>query len=146
MLLGIAGFIALSFAFPVVVSYWLDRRAHDGVDWFKRRRVLARGQVAEARILSSSLVPTKTTGSKLSGAYSIVYEVRPDGAAPFRTKAIEVMFFSEARANLVEGSTVEVRFDPGDHTVVLVRADIGKLQSDRDAARRAKEDALLRGS
>lgn len=144
MLAAIAGFVLLSVAFPVVISYWLDRRNHEGLDWFRRRAILTRGQPARAVVLSSELLVGRATGSKYSGAYSIVYEVRPEGAAPFRQRSVEVMWFSEARAQLAEGQEVWVRFDPADGTVLLVRRDARQLLADRDAARRAKEDELLR--
>lgn len=145
MLAGIVGFVLLSAAFPVVISYWLDRRNHEGLDWFRRRAILRRGQPARAVVLSSTLLVGQSTGNKSTGAYSIVYEVRPEGAAPFRQRGLEVMWFSEARAQLVEGQEVGVRFDPADGTVVLVRQDARQLLAARDAARRAKEDALMRG-
>lgn len=146
MLVGIGGFVAFSFSIPVVVSYLLDRRNHDGVDWFKRRRILGSGESASARILSSSMLVGRQTGSKYSAAYSIVYEVMPASRAPFRAKGIEVLYFSEAHANKVDaGSTVQVRFDPSDQTVVLVRMDMDQKRRDDDAQRKAREEALLRG-
>jgi hypothetical protein len=145
--LGVGGFVAFAISIPIVVSYLLDRRTHDGIDWFKRRRVLKEGQAADARVLSSTLVIGKNAGgSKYQGAYSIVYEVLPAGAAPFRAKAIEVLYFSEASANrLTTGQIVHVRFDPADQTVVLVRVDPRNADRNREAERIAKENALLRG-
>jgi hypothetical protein len=107
--------------------------------------VLRSGQAASARVLSSTLRVGRSTGSKYNGAYSIIYEVTPPGGATFRAKATEVMFFSEASANLEAGGTVNVRFDPADHTVVLVRVDPKPVAHQREAERRAREEALLRG-
>jgi hypothetical protein len=145
---SIAGMIAVviaSASLPVVGSYLLDRHAHEGVDWFKRRRVRLHGQPAEATILSSSMLTGRLTGKNLS-AYSLVYEVRPPGQPPFRSRAIEVMYFHEAHANrLDQGEIVSVRYDPSDKTTVLMRVDVDKAGRDREAARRAKEEALLKG-
>jgi Protein of unknown function (DUF3592) len=106
--------------------------------------VLARGQAAEATVLSAALT-NRRTGSKHSVAYSIVYEVRAEGQLPFRGRAIEVLFFSEARANRLDaGQVVPVRFDPSDRTIVLARLDAEKARREQEAARRAKEEALLR--
>jgi hypothetical protein len=140
--LATAAFVACCLAFPVVLAYLIDRKAHEGVDWFKRRRVLRSGQEAEAQVLSSTVVEGTST-APYKRAYSIVYEVTPAGAAPFRARAIEIMYPGEARANVEEGQRVQVRFDPADRTVVLVRPKPN--HGAHDAARRAKEDALLRG-
>ncbi|HEX2732791.1 MAG TPA: DUF3592 domain-containing protein [Polyangiaceae bacterium] len=141
---GLIAFIAACLCFPLFIAYFLDRRTHEGVDWFKRRRTLSRGQSAEATILSATLLTDRNTGSKYSAAYSIVYEVRPEGEPPFRGRGLEVMYFSEAHANRVDtGQVVDVRFDPNDRTIVLVRIDARKAKLEKDAARRAKEDALL---
>ncbi len=86
------------------------------------------------------------TGFKYTSAYSVVYEVHPPGGAPFRARGIEVMYFSEERANnLTPPSTVQVRFDPVDHTVTLVRVKAQDAQAQDEARRRAREEALLRG-
>jgi hypothetical protein len=141
----ILGFVLLSISFPFAISYFIDARLHEGVNMFTRRRVLRQGVAASARVLSSTML-MKPTGSKFSAAYSIIYEVTPPGAAPFRAKGIEVMFFSEHDANrLREGETVNVRFDSASQTVVLVRVDAKQAQRDKEAALRAKEEALLRG-
>jgi hypothetical protein len=47
--------------------------------------------------------------------------------------AIETMFFSEAHQNRVSaGSTVNVRFDPRDNLVALVRVNQKSAQDDHD--------------
>lgn len=130
---------------PLFLSYWLDRRVHDGAGVFKRRRVGKSGVLAEALVLSSA-IKMQSTGSKLVHAYSVVYEIYPPGGAPFRAKGVETMTSSERDANrLKEGERVSVRFDPADHTVVLVRVNARQVLNDREAAQRAREEALLRG-
>ena len=97
-------------------------------------------------MLSAAIVPEKATGGRYTGAYSIVYEVRPAGGPPFRAKAMEVMYFSEARENRLQaGQSVTVRFDPSDQTIVLVRVKAGQGTRDAEAERREREEALLRG-
>jgi hypothetical protein len=129
----------------VALVYWLDRRLHDGVSVFKRRRVLHRGIAADATILSSSMT-MRTTAFYLKDAYANVYEVHPSGAPPFRAKGIEVMSFSESNDNRMNvHERVSVRYDPDDHTVVLVRVDRKKARREREEAQRAREEALLRG-
>ena len=144
--IGVLGFICFSISIPIVINYFADRRAHEGVDWFRRRRILRQGQSAPATVLSSTLLVNVNIGSKYQGAYSIVYDVRPSNGAPFRKRGVEVLYYSEADANhLAPGGNVHVRFDPTDQTVVLVRVDRDRVKKDRDAERRAKEDELLRG-
>ena len=143
--------VLLVLATPVTLIaffFFHDLWMHEGVTVFKRRRVLRSGTAAPARILSADML-NKTIG-KLSGiaaAYSIVYEVLPPGAPPFRARGIEVMTFVEKDANVPDGAsvTVQVRFDPRSHLVVLVRVDIKKWALAREAARRKAQDALLRG-
>jgi hypothetical protein len=147
--LAVAGTIFLFFlvvvGLPLGFAYWFDRRLHDGVSVFKRRRVLRRGIAADATILSSTMT-MRTTGSRFKAAYSIVYEVHPSGAPPFRAKGIEVMYFSESNDNRLDANErVRVRYDPDDHTVVIVRVDRKKVQREREQAQRAREEALLRG-
>jgi hypothetical protein len=129
--------------FILLVSYLVDRRAHEGIDVFRRRSVLRNGQLAQATVLSSTMLMTGT-GSKFNAAYSIVYEVHPLNGPPFRTRAIETMYYSEHSNNISVGATVNVRFDPKDNLVVLVRIKEDKVRSEEDARRRAREDALLR--
>jgi hypothetical protein len=127
------------------IFYRLDLRLHEGVSVFKRRRVLRRGIEADATILSSTM-SMRTTLSRFTDAYSNVYEVHPSGAPPFRAKGIEVMSFSESSDNRLEqNGRVRVRYDPDDHTVVIVRVDRQKVQREREQAQRAREEALLRG-
>lgn len=135
----------LSISFPMIVSYIIDVRLHEGVNMFRRRSVLKTGIEAPAQVLSSTML-MKATGSRLRSAYSVIYEVKPANAEPFRAKAIEVLFHSEAANNNVrEGQTVTVRYDPADQVVVLVRVDGKQVLADREAALRKKEEALLRG-
>jgi hypothetical protein len=145
LVLGIACFVGLAISVPIAISYSLDRNAHEGVDWFARRRVLRSGQAADAKVLSSELMVGKNVGGNHGGAYSIVYEVMPPGDAPFRKKATEVMYFSEARANLEVGRIVQVRFDPETQVVVLVRVSAESARAQADAERREREERLLRG-
>jgi hypothetical protein len=146
ILLAIAGWTLLMLAIPISISYWIDIRLHDGVNVFRRRRVLRSGTSAEATILSSEML-MKGTGSKYKAAYSNIYEIHQPSGGSFRAKGVEVMFFSEAGTNrLRAGEEVQVKFDPGDHTVVLVRVDSKKVDQDRETARKAKEEALLRGA
>jgi hypothetical protein len=140
---GLVLFIVLSLSVAPIVGYLVDRHAHEGVDWFKRRRVLTSGQRASATVLSSSILVGSIVGNKLRSAYSIVYEVRPNDGPAFRARGIEVLYHSEGW-ELKEGAPVDVRFDPVDKTVVLVRRDRAQVQRERDAERRSKEEALLR--
>ena len=134
-----------SISLPMVIGYIIDARLHEGVNMFRRRKVLRTGVEAQAQVLSSTIL-MKATGSRLDSAYSVVYEVKPPNAAPFRAKAIEVMFPSEVSNNhLREGQTVTVRYDPADQLVVLVRVDPKQALAAREAALREKEEALLRG-
>ncbi|MBI5545180.1 MAG: sigma 54-interacting transcriptional regulator [Deltaproteobacteria bacterium] len=136
--------VVLSVSLPMVISYLIDVRLHDGVNLFRRRKVLKTGVEAKAEVLSSTML-MKATGSRLRSAYSVVYEVKPADAAPFRAKAIEVLLHSEAANNrLREGQTVTVRYDPADQLVVLVRVDPKGVLAAREAALREKEEALLR--
>jgi hypothetical protein len=142
--LGILGWTLLMVSIPVSINYWIDVRLHEGVSLFKRRRVLKNGTIAEATILSCEVL-MKNTGSRYRSAYSIVYEVHVPGGGCFRAKGIEVMLFSESTANrLSTGERVEVRYDSETRLVVLVRVDRKKVDRDREAARRAKEEKLLR--
>jgi hypothetical protein len=70
----------------------------------------------------------------------------PPGAPPFRAEGCIVLFPSEEAAyGLTEGAIVDVRFDPADHTVLVVPKDVGAFKRQQEAARRAREEALLRG-
>jgi hypothetical protein len=137
----------------VAFFFFHDLWMHEGVTVFKRRRALRSGTAAPARILSADMLD-KTIGrlSGIAAAYSIVYEVLPPGAPPFRARGIEVMTLAEEDANLRgasaldgKGVTVHVKFDPQSHIVVLVRVDAKKLERQREAAKREAQDALLRG-
>lgn len=140
---GIATFVLLSAAFPVVVSYFIDVRLHEGVGWFTRRHVRRTGVAAKAKVLSMAVLP-RQTGRRYESAHSMVYEVTQDGQAPFRAKGIEVLTTSEAvRAR--EGTVVDVRFDPASKVVVLVRVDAAQLLAEREAARVEREKKLLGG-
>jgi hypothetical protein len=145
VLLFIVMVVLLSLATPIGVSYLIDHRLHEGVNWFKRRRVLSQGVGASAKILSATML-MKATGSRLKSAWSIVYEVLPEGEAPFRAKGVEVMYRGESAGNRVRaGETVDVKFDPVDHTVVLVRADPKQLLRQREVELKEREEALLKG-
>jgi hypothetical protein len=144
-LLAILGFVLVSCLFPVGVSYLVDRHLHEGVAMFKRRRVLRQGIEASAKVLSRNVKMT-AVNLRQRTAYSLVYEVSPPGEAPFRAKGVEIMYFMETKDNeLREGSTVKVKYDPADKTVVLVRVDSKQLFRDRQAAVKAREEALLKG-
>jgi hypothetical protein len=144
-ILGLVGFVLLSVSIPVLVSFLLDLRAHEGVSYFKRRRVLRQGLEAKANVLSSNIL-LKSTGRRHEVIYSVVYEVAAVAEPPFRAKGCEVMYLSDPNARrLREGSSVEVRYDPADHTVVLVRIDTRTGRRDREAALRAREEELLKG-
>ena len=135
----------LSLSTPIAVSYLIDYRLHEGVNYFRRRRVLKQGVAAKAKVLSSNIL-TKATGSRLKSAHSVIYEVSPPGAPAFRAKGIEVLFSSEVTANgLRDGQTVDVRYEPVDHIVVLVRIDPKQALLEREQKIKEKEEALLRG-
>lgn len=143
--LMLLGWIALCLALPLSGSYLLDRRAHEGASWLRRRRVLRRGVEAAAKVLSTNVL-AKWTGTNGLGR-SIVYEVLPPPpAAPFRARGIEVMYSHDLRANpLLPGSTVTVRYDPDDLLVVLVWLRAADVERARAAAVHAQEEALLAG-
>ena len=132
----------------LAVVFFYDRWMHEGVSFFTRRRVLRLGTAAPARILSVEMLTKTIAGaSGFASASSIVYEVLPPGASPFRAKGIEVMTVAEETANLgaARNVTVQVKFDPQSHLVVLVRTNTKKSKRDSEAARREAQDALLRG-
>ncbi len=83
----VVGFVLLSISFPMVISYVIDVRLHEGVNMFRRRRVLRTGVEAKAQVLSATML-MKATGSKFQSAYSIVYEVQPPDGSPFRANAL----------------------------------------------------------
>jgi hypothetical protein len=139
--LGIVGV----FLATVAVMYWMDLRAHEGVSVLRRRRVALGGVAAQARVVSCSPI---TTGPMWGGgklAHSLVYEVEPTGEPPFRARGIEMLSTADRAENLESGKPVRVRFDPADRTIVLVRADRAQVERDEEAARRAREAALLGG-
>lgn len=136
---GLVTFVLLSAAFPVVVAFFIDLRLHEGVSWFTRRSVLRTGRAATAKVLSSSVL-LRQTGRRYASAHSIVYEVLPEGEAPFRAKGIEVLTLSES---VREGASVEVRFDAARKIVVLVRPDPAQVLAAREAARLEREKQLL---
>jgi hypothetical protein len=155
MEIALAVVAALSIPFAVIAFvFFHDRWMHEGVTVFKRRGVLRSGTAAPARVLSTEALPKSYgRGSGATGAYSIVYEVLPPGAAPFRAKGVEVMTFVEEDANLSAarqpaqggtGATVQVKFDPQSHLVVLVRVDAKKWERERAAAKQEAQNALLR--
>jgi hypothetical protein len=148
------GPVAVAFAL-VAFFFFYDVWMHGGVTVFKRRSVLRSGTAAPARVVSADMQVNKSikgwNGS--ASAYSIVYEVLPPGAPPFRAKGVEVMTLQEDNANLraalrvaMDGThpTVQVKFDPQSHLVVLVRVDAKKWQQQHDAAMREAREALQR--
>jgi len=146
--------LALAFAVMGFIFFFIDLRVHGGVTIFKRRHVLRSGTSAPARILSDEMLDKRVVRfGALRSAYSIVYEVLPPGGQPFRAKGIEVMTLVEDNANLRAarraaldgtGVTVQVRFDPQSHVVVLVRVDAKKWEREHEAARQKAKESLLR--
>jgi hypothetical protein len=148
--------LALAIPFTLIAFFFFhDLWMYEGVTVFKRRRVLRSGTAAPARVLSVDVLD-KAIGrlGGIASPYSIVYDVLPPGEQPFRAKGIEVMTDAEGDANLgaargaaLDGTdvTVQVKFDPESHLVVLVRVDAKKWKQKHEAARRKAQDALLRG-
>jgi hypothetical protein len=160
-----------------IYNHVRERQAHDGVSKSKRRRVHRSGTAANATVLSSLRLEQttgnwssfRTFGSSSSDSryYSIVYEVVGPGGETFRAKGVEEMprgFMSANAAyefELQVGETVAVKYDPVDHTMVLVdpyqkfreaerleaEAERGKENARQAKERAKKEDEarLLRG-
>lgn len=140
----VLGIVGVGLA-TLAVFYWMDLRAHEGVSVLRRRRVARSGVAASARVVSCSPI---TTGPMWGGGklpHSLVYEVEPTGEPPFRARGIEMLSTADRAENLENGKPVRVRFDPADRTIVLVRADRAQVERDEEAARRAREAALLGG-
>ena len=142
MLVGVLGVVVLAVCIPAFATYSVDRRLH-GVDCFTRRRVRLRGARAQAEVLSCEPVAGYSV-HQYAAPSSLVYEVRPDGAAPFRAKSVEQLQVNATTALDVRvGSSVNVRFDPVSHVVVLERPDRLQVLEAHEAERKAKEDVLL---
>jgi hypothetical protein len=149
-------FMLLVFSVIGAVFFCVDLWLHEGVSIFKRRRVLRSGMAAPALILSAdSLGRSIGRGQGLSSAYSIVYEVLPTDAPPFRARGVEVLTSGEYNANIIgalqtalagTSATVQVRVDPERKVIVLVRrGGANRLEQEQRAAKRKAQDALLRG-
>jgi hypothetical protein len=139
---GVVAIVALSFWF-----YWYrERRQCDGHGILQRRRVLRSGLPGEATVLSEEIV-SEAQSTRGNFLRRIIYEVRPaSGEPPFRAKGFERMWMSEAHdQGLRVGHVVQVRYDPVDHLVRLVPQDLNEVRRRKDAAVRAREEALLRG-
>ena len=149
ILFGVLGIPSMLFAYFFFQDLWM----HQGVNLFKRRRVLKSGTAAPARIVSAEMRDKVIGGLRgPASPYAIEYEVLPPGGAPVRATGIEVMTLREDHANLRaarrDGRNVQVRFDPQSKLVVLVRVDLKKGEKEHDATmQKAREarDALLRG-
>jgi bifunctional DNA-binding transcriptional regulator/antitoxin component of YhaV-PrlF toxin-antitoxin module len=175
----VAAAIVLLVVGAFVRSHARDRRLHDGVSSGKRRRVLRSGTATTATVLSSRRfeptgweLPTGVPVGRnqiVTSLYSIVYEVALPNGGTFRAKGVEDMpsyyhpdhEHMRREFELQPGDKVAVKYDPVDHTTVLVdpyqkmsevdRLDAKKDQS-KEAARgaeerreRAKEARLMRG-
>lgn len=144
---AILGGVVLVIAFFVWLGFHLERRKRGGVGVLKRRWLRKHGSPAEATVLSVQIVD-EATSQRLYWLRSIIYDVRPlGGHPPFRAKGFERMYSHELAPNgLVEGRTVRVLFDPKDHAVTLARRVSEKdIEVAEEEAKRAREDALLRG-
>jgi hypothetical protein len=146
----------------LVYKFLQDRRIHEGVSSFKRRRVLRSGVAANATVLSSLRIERKTSGMEVlsepatgnpfgTAYYSNVYEVVTPSGETFRAKGIEKMPTDSGKVSrhacrhfeLQPGETVAVKYDPVDRTIVLVNPEQKLHEAWRldAAADRAKEDA-----
>ena len=126
-------------AAAVVVAFGLQLR---------RGLVAGQGEVARARILSvrDDIVGSVRLGTK---RFTVVYEVHPDGQAPFRARGREVMDSVAQDANpLPEGGWVSVRFNKSRTVVVLERVPTESIEDTvrrEEREKRRKEEELLRG-
>ncbi len=100
----LSGGIASFFVVPMI-------RAH-----FRDERIMARGQVATARVISLS-----DTGSRVNDqpVATIELEVRPPGAAAFTATAQTVVTAINAM-QFQPGKQVSVRYDPTNHSQVVI--------------------------
>lgn len=145
---AVTGGVVVVVAVAFVAFYVKDLRAREGVSFFKRRRVLRSGVAADATVLSSSPLE-RSTGDFETAYYSNVYEVpAPDGST-FRARGIEEMptafgmaGFGGGAFDLKAGETVAVRYDPADHTTVMVNPyqKMNNAQRVREAQERVREE------
>ena len=143
---GTAGSVLLVVGLVWLYFLWLYRRANGGVGWYKERRILKRGETATAKLLSCEYVSKGPTVSPKQRHYSIVYEVTPSVGETFRAKGAICLWWEEEDLYALQaGEVAEVRFDPSDRTVVMVpKRTVREAQLQKEADRKAREDALLR--
>lgn len=164
----VGGIVVVVIACVFLSSFVKDRRAHEGVSWFKRRRVLRSGIAAEATVLSSSRLDEQASDLEDMAYFSNVYEIpAPPGGESFRVRGIEQMptdppsGYAGSALYLEPGEKAAVKYDPVDRIVVMVnpfqklqrlqqeaaerRQVVERVRKANEIAQKEKEARLLRG-
>jgi hypothetical protein len=103
---------------------------------FEKRRLKKRGTRGQATVVNVTQHPKTATNDWRK--YDVIVDVRPEGAAPFRTELQETFLITGLKPKA--GDAVPVIFDPSSQEVMLdlggdPRYDLDALKAEQQAAR-----------